>query len=55
MTITKSVRNLLSKNKPPEGLVQILLITEKQFVKMDYLVGEKNSDVIDSEERIIIL
>ena len=53
--VEKSVRNLLSKNKPPEGLVQILLITEKQFVKMDYLVGEKNSDVIDSEERIIIL
>lgn len=50
-----SVKNLIYKNKPAEGLVQILTITEKQFVKMDYVVGENKSNVIDSEERVVIL
>ena len=38
-----------------QGLVQILTVTEKQFVKMDYVVGEYTSDVIDTEERLVIL
>ena len=49
------MKNLIYKNKPAEGVVQILTITEKQFVKMDYVVGENTSDVIDSEERVVIL
>lgn len=50
-----SIRRLLRENKPPDGLVQMLIVTEKQFTKMDYVVGEYSSDVIDSEERLIIL
>lgn len=53
--VENSVKGLIRKNKPPGGLVQTLLVTEKQFVKMEYIVGEYKSDVIDSEERIIIL
>lgn len=54
-SVEKSMKNLIHSNKPPKGLVQTLTITEKQFVKMDYVVGENTSDVIDSEERLIIL
>ena len=54
-SVENSVKNLIYKNKPAEGVVQILTITEKQFVKMDYVVGENTSDVIDSEERVVIL
>ena len=54
-SVENSVKNLIYKNKPAEGLVQILTITEKQFVKMDYVVGENKSNVIDSEERVVIL
>ena len=54
-SVENSVKNLIYKNKPAEGVVQILTITEKQFVKMDYVVGENTSDVIDSEEREVIL
>ena len=43
------------KNKPEEGLVQVLRITEKQYNKMDFIVGEKPDNVIDSDERLIIL
>ena len=54
-SMQNSIRNLVQSNKPPKGLVQTLLITEKQFVKMEYVVGESQSDVIDAEERVIIL
>ena len=43
------------KHKPPKGVVQLLTVTEKQFAGMEYLVGERTSDVVDSEERIIVL
>ena len=45
----------IRKNKPPKGLVQVLKVTEKQFSRIEYIVGKSNSEVIDSDERIIIL
>ena len=54
-SVENSVKNMIQKNKPPQGIVQTLLVTEKQFSKMDYVVGESKSDIIDSEERLIIL
>lgn len=49
--IEKSVRD----NKPKYGLVQMLTVTEKQFSKMEYVVGEKQSNIIDSDERLVIV
>lgn len=43
------------KNKPAEGLVQMLKVTEKQFSKMEYIVGEAQRQVLDSDERMVIL
>jgi len=54
-TVEKSVKNLLNKNKPEKGLIQSLVITEKQFAKMDFIVGEYTTDIIDSDERLIII
>ena len=54
-SVENYVKNMIQKNKPPQGIVQTLLVTEKQFSKMDYVVGESKSDIIDSEERLIIL
>lgn len=54
-SMEKSMKNMVHNNKPPKGLIQTITITEKQFVKMDYIVGEYTSDIIDSEERLIIL
>lgn len=54
-SVENSVKNLINKNKPPKGLVQMLTVTEKQFSKMDIVVGEWKSEVIDSDERLVIL
>ena len=54
-TAVSGVYDNLRKNKPPKGLVQILTITEKQFSKSEYLIGENQSDVINSDEMLIII
>lgn len=51
----ESVIEGLRANKPPEGSVQILKITEKQFSKMEYLVGESKTNVINDDRRLVIL
>lgn len=45
----------IRKNKPKEGLVQVLRVTEKQYSKMEFIVGTRQTDVIDSDERLIVL
>ena len=45
----------LKKNKPVEGLVQALMVTEKQFSKIECIIGSVQSDVLDSDERIVFL
>ena len=49
------VQESIRKNKPGEGLVQILRVTEKQFAKMEYVVGENKSLVLDTDGRLVIL
>ena len=51
----RSVAEIVRRNRPPHGYVQMLTVTEKQFAKMEYIVGESKSDVIDSDERLVIL
>ena len=49
--VVKNIRRFC----PGEGLVQILQVTEKQFSKMEFLVGEAQTDYVDSDERFIEL
>ena len=54
-TAQNTVLNNIRKHKPPKGLVQILTVTEKQFSRMEFVVGEYNGDIINSDERLIEL
>ena len=54
-TVVNTVINNLGKNKPDEGLIQIVLITEKQFSKMYMLLGENKNEVLNSTERIVFI
>lgn len=45
----------LRKNKPEKGVVQVLKITEKQYEKMEYIVGVNSSEVLDTDERLVFL
>lgn len=45
----------IKKNRPSEGLVEILTVTEKQFSKMEIITGTVKKEYIDSDERLIVL
>lgn len=45
----------LRKNAPKKGLIQVLTITEQQYSKIEYIIGESNSKIINNEDRLIVL
>ena len=47
--------NEVKRIRPEKGLVQILTITEKQFSKMEIICGSCKTDVVDTDERLLIL
>lgn len=54
-TTAQSVMQAVHKKKPSKGLVQMLMVTEKQFARMEFVLGEYHSEIIDNEERLVIL
>ncbi|BAK45584.1 CRISPR-associated endonuclease Cas2 [Eggerthella sp. YY7918] len=46
----------LRKHRPPEGLVQVLKVTEKQFATMTYITGNRMPyDELDTMEEFVVL
>ena len=54
-TADQAVRETIRKISPPRGIVQMLTITEKQFSKIEFVTGEFHSDIVSSDERLVIL
>lgn len=54
-SVGDAVSDNIRKNRPPEGLVQLVKITEKQFSKMEYITGKRTSNILDSDERLVII
>lgn len=54
-TNAKGMIDSVKKNKPSEGFVQILTITEKQYSKMEIISGEYSNDTVDTDERLLML
>lgn len=53
-TCADSIAESVRRNRPLSGLVQMMIITEKQFNRTEYICGEFNSDVLCSDERLVI-
>lgn len=54
-TVAESIVQACKYNKPRAGIVQLLVITEKQFNKMEFVVGSAQNTIIDSDDRLVIL
>ncbi|WP_423900491.1 CRISPR-associated endonuclease Cas2 [Eggerthia catenaformis] len=54
-TVAASISQKIKNNKPKKGLVEILIITEKQYSKIEYIVGDWDSEVLNNNKRLIIL
>lgn len=53
-TAATSVVESVRKNKPLEGIVQMMTVTEKQYNRMEYVCGNFKSDVLCTDERLVI-
>lgn len=54
-TAVRGIVDSVRKNSPEEGLVQLLTVTEKQYAKMELITGKVRSEILDSDERLVIL
>lgn len=46
----------LRKHRPPDGLVQVLRVTEKQFATMEFITGNRAAYVeVDTMEEFMVL
>lgn len=50
-----AVRQRIRTNLPKSGVVELLEITENQFSKIEYLLGEEQQLVIDTTDRLLEL
>ena len=47
--------NRIKRNAPRKGVIQVMTITEKQYAQIEYIIGESQTKIIDSEEKLIVL
>ncbi len=45
----------IKKQAPKRGLIQVLVITEKQYSQIKYIIGKNTNKIIDNEDRLVIL
>ena len=50
---SRAVREKVRQNLLPEGLVEMLEVTENQFSRIEYMLGDKQSTVVESMDRLI--
>lgn len=53
--VANGICDSIKKHKPSAGLVQMLTVTEKQYSKMEMVVGLNDSNVVANDERLLIL
>jgi len=51
--VSTSVKKLIYKNLPKDGIIQLLEITEKQYAEIEYCLGESKSNVVNTIERYV--
>lgn len=54
-TAENTMLEILRKEKPEKGNVFVLTITEKQFSQIEYITGEFFSEVISTDDRMVII
>ena len=54
-SVASTVCEEIRKAKPPKGLVQMLTVTEKQYSRMETVVGKMHSNVLSTDERLVVL
>lgn len=45
----------IRRKAPKKGIIQVLNVTEKQYAQIEYVIGEPNTKIINSEEKLVVL
>ena len=54
-TAAKTIYDNVRKNTPKKGIVQLMIVTEKQYASIEYLTGESSSEYINNTDRLVVL
>lgn len=54
-TAANVIKETVRKFKTGKGLIQMLTVTERQFENMEFVLGKKQSTVVDTAERLVVL
>ncbi len=54
-TAAKIMSANIKKHKPEKGIVELLIVTEKQFASMEYLVGAASEEFLSTTDRLVVL
>ena len=49
------IKDKVKKNKAKSGVIQMMLITEKQYAGIEYVSGNGTGSIINSTERMVVL
>lgn len=49
------VINTIRQNRPLHGIVQVMMITEKQFSKIEMITGSYQTEVLTGDERLVFI
>ncbi|WP_320372333.1 CRISPR-associated endonuclease Cas2 [Trichlorobacter sp.] len=59
LTVTQSlgfaVKKRIKSFLPKKGYVMILMVTEKQYSEMDFLLGEKSDEFLNDDHNLVFL
>lgn len=54
-TAANVIKETVRKLKTGKGMIQMLTVTERQFENMEFVLGKKQSTVVDTAERLVVL
>lgn len=54
-TASNAMLARLKQNNPKKGQISLLIVTEKQFARMVYLHGDRDTSVASSDARLVFL
>lgn len=54
-TAAEVIKETVRKFRAKKGIIQMLTVTERQFENMEFVLGQKQSAVVDSPDRLVML
>lgn len=54
-TAGDALKESVRRNKTQGGIIQMLTVTEKQFANIEYVAGNRQTEIVDSDERFVLL